>query len=159
MSNRSRCVPTGYLNEPAQILRKEAAPRIRRLAVLCDPPYTTELQKEDEAAAAALGIGLVRQDIGDDFARTFADLSCAGIDAVLHHVSARQFARRAELIALAAKYRMKWVEGKLSCEMAARCEDNPNHFSGPSSGNSTTLVVPPVIVGDIKNLIPSLAFS
>ena len=87
-------------------LLKEAAPRIRRIAVLYDPPYGTEFQKEDEAAAAALRIGLVRQDITEDFARTYADLSRANIDAVLHHPTGRQFARRAELVALSAKYRM-----------------------------------------------------
>ena len=87
-------------------LLKEAAPRIRRLAALYDPPDGAENQKAEEAAAAALGLKLVRQDITDDFARTFADLSRANIDAVLHHAGGRQFARRAELVALSGKYRM-----------------------------------------------------
>ena len=98
-------VGAGIMAKRFQLL-KEAAPRIRRLAVLYDPPDGTELQKTEEAAAAALGLELVRQDITDDFARTFADLSRANIDAVLHRAGGRQFARRAELVALSAKYRM-----------------------------------------------------
>ena len=87
-------------------LLKEAVPRIRRLAVLYDPPLGTEWQKVDEAAAAALGIELVRQDITDDFARTFAALARASIDAVLVHGSGRTYGRRAEVVALAAKHRL-----------------------------------------------------
>ena len=87
-------------------LIKEAAPRIRRIAVLYDPPFGTEFRKEDEAAAAALGLGLVRQESTDDFVRTFADLASARIDAVLIHTSGQRFGRRAELVALAAKHRM-----------------------------------------------------
>ena len=87
-------------------LLKEATPRIRRLAVLYDPPYGTEFKEEDEAAAAALGLGLVRQESTDDFVGTFAALARARIDAVLIHAGGRLFGRRAELTALAAKYRM-----------------------------------------------------
>lgn len=87
-------------------LLKEAAPRVRRVAILYDDNYAADLQKADEAAAATLGLHLARQDIGDDFARTFADLALAGIDAVVCYVGARQTRRRDELTALAAKYRM-----------------------------------------------------
>jgi putative ABC transport system substrate-binding protein len=85
---------------------KEAVPTIRRVAVLYDPPYGTEFKKEDEDSAAALGIDLIRQDITDDFARTFADLARARIDAVLLHASGRLYGRRAEAVALATKHRM-----------------------------------------------------
>jgi len=87
-------------------LLKEAAPRVRRVAILYDDNYSADLQKADEAAAAALGLHLVRQDITDDFARTFSDLARAGIDAVVCYVGARQVRRRDELTSLAAKYRM-----------------------------------------------------
>ena len=85
---------------------KEAAPRIRRLAVLYDSPYGTELREVDEASAATLGIGLVRQEITDDFSGTFVALARAKTDAVLFQLSGRRYERRAELVALAAKYRM-----------------------------------------------------
>lgn len=87
-------------------LLKEAAPRVRRVAILYDDNYGADLQKADEAAAAALGLHLVRQDITDDFARTFSELARAGIDAVVCYVGERQARRRYELTALAAKYRM-----------------------------------------------------
>jgi len=87
-------------------LLKEAAPRIRRIAVLSDSPSGKDYQKVDEVAAASLGIELVRQDVTDDFARTFAELARAGIDAVLIYSSGQLYGRRAELVALAAKHRM-----------------------------------------------------
>ena len=87
-------------------LLKEAAPKIRRLAVLYDFPYGTETREVDESSAAALGIEIVRHEITDDFAGTFAVLARARIDAVLIHASGRWFERRAELAALAAKHRM-----------------------------------------------------
>ena len=87
-------------------LLKEAAPRIRRVAVLYDSPSGIEWQKVDEAAAAAIGVELTRQDITDDFARTFASSARARIDAVLTYASGPLYARRAELVALAAKHRM-----------------------------------------------------
>ena len=87
-------------------LLREAAPTIRRLAVLYDSPYGNEMREVDEASAATLGIGLVRQEITDDFSGTFAALARARIDAVLFHLSGRRFERRAELVALAAKHHM-----------------------------------------------------
>jgi putative ABC transport system substrate-binding protein len=98
-------VGPGIVAKRFELLR-EAAPKIRRLAVLYDSPYGTDLREVDESSAAALGIGLVRHEITDDFAGTFAVLARAKIDAVLIHASGRRFERRAELVALAAKHRM-----------------------------------------------------
>lgn len=96
----------GFIAKRFELL-KEAAPAIRRVAVLYDSPSDSDLEKKsDEAAAAALGLSLIRQEITDDFARTFADLARAGIDAIIIYSSGKLYARRAELVALAAKHRM-----------------------------------------------------
>jgi len=87
-------------------LLKETAPRIRRVAILYEDTYGADTQKTDEAAAARLGLSLVRQDITDDFSGSFADLARARIDAVACYAGGRQLLRRAELAALAVKHRM-----------------------------------------------------
>lgn len=87
-------------------LLKEAAPGIRRVAVLYDTPPDTFNQKVHKAAATALGLHLIEQEIMDDFARTFADLALARVDAVIVYSAGKLYARRAELVALAAKHRM-----------------------------------------------------
>ncbi len=98
-------VGPGFIAKRFELL-KEAAPRIRRVAILYDDTYGADLLKTDEAVAAKLGLSLMRQDITDDFSGSFAELTRSRIDAVVCYAGTRQYQRRAELAALAVKHRM-----------------------------------------------------
>jgi putative ABC transport system substrate-binding protein len=87
-------------------LLKEAAPAISRVAVLFDPPYEVEYGAAIRSAAAALGVELAWFDATDDFSRSFAAATGQAADALFINGGARMFARRAEVVALAAKYRL-----------------------------------------------------
>jgi putative ABC transport system substrate-binding protein len=84
-------------------LLKEAAPHTSRVAVLFDPPYEREHRDAIRKAASALGVGLAWIDITDDFAGGFG--RGRGVRIFIAG-GTRMFARRGDVVALAAKYRL-----------------------------------------------------
>jgi putative ABC transport system substrate-binding protein len=85
---------------------KEAAPAISRVAVLFDPPYPEEVRARIERQIAPLKLRLAWRDVTDDFEGAFAAVAREPADAVMALGASRQFARRAEIVALAAKHRL-----------------------------------------------------
>ncbi|MGH8668584.1 MAG: ABC transporter substrate-binding protein [Burkholderiales bacterium] len=90
-----------------QLLR-DAMPRISRVAGVFDgpneeaPSFRNEMQK----AAAALGLSLSWLRVPDDLDRVFAAALREGADAMFLTGGAWMFARRAQIVALAARHRL-----------------------------------------------------
>jgi len=101
----TRDVASGTIGKRLELL-KEAVPNISRVTVMFDPPYEEEYGQAIREAASVLGVKLSSGDITDDFERSFAAAAREPVDAVLTQGGPRMFARRAELIALAAKHRL-----------------------------------------------------
>lgn len=87
-------------------LLKLAVPGISRVGVLYDAPYDVEYGSAIREAALVLGMKLSSGDITDDFERGFAAVARERVDAIVTQGGPRMFARRAELVALAAKHRL-----------------------------------------------------
>ena len=95
----------GTISKSIELL-KEIAPRISRLAVLYEHPYHNYYREPVEDAVARLRLNLIWIDSSDDFERGFAEAMREHANAAYALGGPRMFTRRAELVALAAKYRL-----------------------------------------------------
>ncbi len=98
-------VGAGIIAKRLELL-KEIAPSTARVAVLWDPPYKDQYQKETDDAALLLGFSTLWVEFSSDLERDFAEILRWRADAVLLFGAGRQMQRRAELNALAAKHRL-----------------------------------------------------
>lgn len=96
-------VGAGVIAKRLELL-KEIAPSTARVAVLWEPPYKDQYQKATDDAALLLGLSTLWVEFSGDLARDFAEMLRWRADALLVHPAGRQFQRRAELNALAAKH-------------------------------------------------------
>jgi len=91
-------------------LLKEAVPGVSRIALLWNPMDRARLAYANEAekAARTIGVSLYRQEFGgaDDFPQAFASIREKGSGAVLVAGDAATFSRQAELVKLAAHYKL-----------------------------------------------------
>jgi putative ABC transport system substrate-binding protein len=89
-------------------LLKETIPKISRVALLWDPAYGQSPVATSEAAARALGMRLqvLRVSRPEDFEIAFAEARKNRAEALIVLSSAFFYARRTQLVALAAKHRL-----------------------------------------------------
>jgi putative ABC transport system substrate-binding protein len=85
---------------------KLAVPSISRVAVLYDADQGTANTGLIEAAARSIGLESLLHDIGDDFQEAFSIAGRWRANAALFFSGARQYARRADLVAMTLKYRL-----------------------------------------------------
>jgi len=94
------------LTAKALELLREAAPTISRLAVLWDPPYKEDYRPVIDKAARNLGLATIWLQYSGDLDKDFAEMRRQRADAMYVLAGYKLWARRSEVAALAAAYRL-----------------------------------------------------
>jgi len=88
-------------------LLKAAVPRISRVAVLYDRGQDTpQVRAMLAETAKALRLTLAWVELSSDFNTTFEAMATDGVNGIYSTNGAQQFVRRAEVVAMAAKYKL-----------------------------------------------------
>jgi len=97
--------PETYTKRIEQL--KEILPSLARVAYLVSPAYYNPAFEASETRVGSdLGVKVIHVTLTDDFERAFAAAAQERADALIISTSSTHYERRAELVALAAKYRL-----------------------------------------------------
>jgi len=96
----------GEVAAKALQLLREAAPEISRVAVLWEPPYEASYRAAIDMAARNFGLATIWLQYSGDLDKDFAEMRRQHADAMYSLTGARVWARRSEVVALAAAHRL-----------------------------------------------------
>lgn len=97
--------PESYSKRIEQL--KEILPSLARVGYLVSPVmFDRDMEADLKRVGSALGVEIIHLDLTDDFERSFATAAQNRVDALLIITSVEHFNRGAELVGLAAKYRL-----------------------------------------------------
>jgi len=96
----------GDVTAKALELLREAAPEISRVAVLWEPPYEANYRAAIDKAAKNFGLATIWLRYSGDLNKDFVEIRRQRADAMYGLTGARVWARRSEVVALAAAHRL-----------------------------------------------------